>query len=703
MAITMKRRTFIKATLAGMTGLALGVTFDVGCGTRRTPSRHLTVWLTISPENEITVVIVKNEMGQGVSTTLPMIVAEELEADWTKIKVEFRPELDDYVYSTQEDYGTFDSMSIRTSYEPMRKVGAAAKEMLLTACAQFWGVDPNTLTAEDSKIFHPTKGTITYGDLVEKASVLPIPKNPKLKDPKDFKIIGRPIDRLNIRDQVEGSTIFGIDVALPEMMYAAVRQSPVFGGEVTNLDNLGLEGTKAERIVSIPNGIAVVGKSWWEAKRAIDSLDVKFSIPSEMENLNSGEISRQLADAMNETGMETQRKGEPAAELSRAGIKISSTFEVPFLDHAALEPINCTAHVTDDKCEIWVPTQRSSNVLGAAMKSSGLDASAITIHPMHIGGGFGRKYYQDFVHHAVLSSKAIGKPVKVIWSREEDMQHGYYRSVAASEITGGLDENGYIISWIAKLVGPKRGADWMNLSLACFQDLPYSIPNIEIRFVRYKSQIRNGYFRSVNMSHNSFFVESFMDELAHAASIDPLEFRLQHLDNNSPAKAVLKKVADMSNWGKPSVPNAAQGIALFDFTASDKTRTIVAHVAEVVIESGKIKIPKIFCVVDCGLAVNPDLVKAQIEGGVIFALTAAMYGEITIKNGAVKESNFDDYPLLELKEAPHVETEIINSGSVPSGVGEYGVPGTFPAVTNAIFTLTGQRIRKLPISKYRFS
>jgi isoquinoline 1-oxidoreductase beta subunit len=693
----MNRRSFVKASLAGVGGLTLGIIAYNRLSPKRRPLGFITEWLNISPDNEITIIVVKNEMGQGISTSLPMIIAEELEADWERIKVEFRAELNGYIFP-DAGYGTADSISIRSGYKPMRMVGAAAREMLIAACARIWGVEPASLTAHNSTVSHPSKGTITYGELAETARTLPLPRNPKLKHPKDFKIIGRSLKRLDAPLHVEGKCRYGIDTTVPDMMYAAVRQSPVFGGEPANFRSLSIKGTKAKAIVPIPNGVAAIANSWWDAKNALESLDVRFKNPPEMEGLNSESISQKLASDSKGPGLQAQFEGRPFSAMDAAATKLNSTFEVPFLDHAALEPLNCTAHVTADNCKIWVPTQWAASVLEAAQKITHLPASAITIYPTFLGGGFGRKYAVDFVSHAILASQAVGKPVKVIWSREEDIRHGLYRSVARGDISGGLDKNGHIVSWIAKLVAPQRGYHWFELSLAGFMKLPYSIPNIEIQFVQFNTGVPTSYFRSVNMSHNIFFVEGFIDELAQAASTDPLGFRLRHTKHNPRVTSVLSKVAEMAHWGRPSVPDAAQGLALFDYTAHDNTRTIIAHVAEVSIESsGAVKVHKIYCAVDCGFAVNPDGVKAQMEGGAVFGLTAALFGEISIKNGAVEQSNYHDYPLLGLRDTPQVETEIINSGDIPAGVGEYGVPGVIPAVTNAIFGLTGQRIRKLPI------
>ncbi len=704
----------MKTSLVGFTGLTLGAIWagdpqgKVYGGASRAEEQgpyYFSGWLNISEDNQITIIVVKNEMGQAISTALAMIVADELEADWERIEVEFRSELQ--TFTVQSWLGTYGSLSILLGYDTMRKVGAAAKEMLITACARKWGVDPSTLHAENSVISHPLKGTITYGELARDASKLPVPKRPKLKSPDDFKIIGQPLQRLDARAHLEGKPIFGTDVDVPDMMYAAVRQSPVFGGEVIDFDSLSSAGAEAEAVVPIPNGIAVVAKSWWEAKKIIDSLDVEFSNPPEMADLSSKDISEQLARDIKKPGRKAKRLGNPYLALYQAAIKTEAAYEVPLLAHATLEPMTCTAHVTSESCRVWAPTQWASGVHLQAQKITALSSSDIKIYPTSVGGGFGRKVETDFAVHAILASKAVGKPVKVIWSRQEDIQHDFYRPAYRAKLLGGIDENGTIVSWIAKCAGPvlflPLGSEKlytnMKVSLLGFDNLPYTFPNMSVRFVHSDYGIPRGWLRSISYTQNIFFVESFIDELAYAASTDPLEFRIRHLQNNPRSLAVLERVAEMADWGHPAIPGAVQGVAVMDHWGL----THVAQIAEVSIEStGKLVIHKVYCAIDCGRVINPDNVRAQMEGGIIFGLSTGLYGEITIENGSVVQSNLHDYRLLRLKDVPDVETSLIESGERPSGVGEYGVPPIVPAVTNAIFILTGRRIRNLPVTKYDF-
>ena len=698
MELQLTRRTFLKTTVIGLTGMTLGCT--IGPWHPDGKSSNVTVWLNISKNNQITIMVAKAEMGQGVSTALPMIIAEELEADWEKVKVELKGETGDYSIGGIMGGITGGSTSIMTLFTPLRKVGAAAKEMLITACAKRWQVTPESLTAENSYVIHPTKRPISYGELAEEASKLPVPEDPQLKDPSKFKIIGKSLARLDSPGHIEGKSIFGTDVVIPDMLYAAVRQSPVFGGEVSNFDSLTVEGTNAKAIVQIPGGIAVVAKNYWEAERVAQSLDLEFDNPGEMEDFNSEDISEQLTQDLTKPGSQINLAGEPESAMETASIKLEAIYEVPLLAHATMEPMTCTAKVTPVSCEVWVPTQAARIVQSVARAHTGLDSSSIEVHPTYLGGGFGRKVETDYVTHAVLAAKAVGKPVKVIWSRKEDIQHDYYRPAFKAELKGGIDANNRVISWVGKSVGPSLfGGAFDFMATSGFSHIPYDIPNMSAHYVASNFGIPIGWWRSIGYSQNGFFIESFMDELSHAAGEDPLEFRKKHFNDNARRVAVLERVAEMANWGQPGVPGAAHGVAFVPHGGS-----LLAQIAEVSVESGgDVKIHKIYCAIDCGDVVNPDIVKAQVEGGIIFGLTAALYGEITIENGSVKQSNFHDYRLLTMKDCPPIETEIVISGGGPSGVGEGGVPPIAPAVINAIYAATGHRIRKLPISRYEFS
>jgi isoquinoline 1-oxidoreductase beta subunit len=696
MKLTMTRRTFLKTTALGLTGLTLGCIPDPW--TPDAESSDVTIWINISEDNQITIIVAKAEMGQGLSTALPMIVAEELEADWQKIKVELKGEMGEYSIGFMGVTGG--STSIATLFEPMREVGAAAKEMLITACANRWEVDQTSLVAEKGYVKHPASGqSISYGELAKEAAELPVPENPTLKDPSEFTIIGQSLPRLDSPDHIEGKSVFGIDADVSGMLYAAVKQSPVFGGEVSNFTSLSVDGTGAEDIVEIPGGVAVIAKSYWEAEKVLQSLEIEFSTPEGMEELSSEDISAQLTQDLTTPGAQARLVGDPESAMETAEIKVDATYEVPYLAHCTMEPMTCTAKVTSESCEIWVPTQSAQMAQGAARTATGLDRSSITVNTTCLGGGFGRKVGTDYVTQAAIAAQKAGKPVKVIWSREEDVRHDTYRPVFKAELKGGIDESNKIISWIGKSAGSPIMA-WGEIDFMAvmgFSDIPYDTPNMSAHYVKSDLDIPIGWWRSVGASQNSFFVESFVDELASAAGVDPLAFRKDHLTGRS--RTVLDKVAEMANWGTATVSGAAQGVAFGVHSGS-----ITAQVAEVSVGSGgEVTVHKVYCAIDCGDVVNPDIVKAQMEGAVIFGLTAALHGEITIENGRVQQSNFHDYPILTLKDAPPVETEIIISGSKRAGVGESGVPPIAPAVTNAIFAATGQRIRRLPISRYEFS
>jgi isoquinoline 1-oxidoreductase beta subunit len=688
------RRTFLKTTLMGFTGLTLSCT--IGPWPPNGESSGLTIWINISEDNQVTITVVKSEMGQGVTTALPMIIAEELEANWENVRFELRSEVPPYILTLSPT--TTWSYSVNSLYLPLRRIGAAAKEMLIKACAQRWEVHPKTLRAENSHVSHSTLGSISYGELTEEASKLPIPLNPQLKDPSEFTIIGQPFARLDASDHVEGRTVYGTDVVIPDMLYAAVRHSPVFGGNVSNFDLLTGNVDDEISIFLIPGGVAAVAESHWRAEKVLRSLDVEFNLPEEMKNRDSAEISDILARDLKKPGMLLHNKGFPEVALQQATQKVDATYDVPFLAHAAMEPMTCTAKVTEDRCEIWIPTQDSLNAQLKAAQITGLKESAIDVYPTNLGGGFGRKIETDCVEEAVTLSQSAGRPVKVIWSRTEDMQHDFYRPVFRAELSGGIGADGLISSWISKSAGPLVASFAYIVALPGLAYAPYDIPNMRISYSPSDTGVPVGFWRSVSFSQNIFFIESFIDELAYMAEANPFNFRIEHLKNSPRKLAVLETVAQMSNWGQPKASGAAHGLAL-----SDEFGSIVAQVAEVSVENGTVIVHKVYCAIDCGTVVNPDIVKAQLEGGIIFGLTAALYGEITLKSGRVQQTNFNDYPLVMLKNAPAVQISIINSEKHPRGIGEVGVPPIAPAVTNAIFAATGHRIRILPISRYEFT
>ncbi len=720
MKTRIQRRTFLKTSFLGLTGLTIGCSTDTngegegdggspdaaiakggGPDALPVPSSNIGMYLNIAEDGQITVAIAKAEMGQGLTTAIPMIVAEELEADWEKIKVVLRGNLNRKTLGM--DSVTGGSFSIRRLYDFLRKTGAAAKAVLIQAGAERWGVDSSSLSALDSQVIHSTMGTLSYGELASEASKLPLPIELQLKDPKDFKIIGQPLACLDAPDQVSGNTVYATDVVLPDMRVATVRQSPVFGGEVSNLTAL---QSDAEAIVPIPGGVAIVAGSWWEAEKAAQALEIEFSVPKEMQDLNSEDILAEMKTLLENPDEAAVEKGEPLPALEGAAHRLEATYEVPLLAHGTLEPMCCTANVTGDTVELWVPTQSPRNVVMAIEANTEFTDKNIRIHTTYMGGAFGRRIETDYVIQAVLAAQAVGKPTKVIWPRSEDTQHDYYRPFFVAKMQGGIDEAGTLVSWVAKNLGPllssggpPGGQDMM--SKLAFTELPYDLPNKRIASVVYDTELPIGWWRSVGASQNTFFVESFIDELAEQAGADPLAFRKTLLKDNPRFLNLLDRLAEMANWGQPGVDGRGQGLAIVEDLGS-----LIGQIADVSVDSeGTVTVHKVYCAIDCGDVINPDIVKAQVEGGIVFGLTAAMTGEITIENGRVIQSNFHDCPVLSLKEAPEVETLIIRSGEALGGVGEAGVPPIAPAVTNAIYAATkGQhRIRRLPISRHQFS
>jgi isoquinoline 1-oxidoreductase beta subunit len=693
MTMSINRRTFIKTTLLGFAGLTFGVNLAPSCQPNPdpVPTGDLTLWINIAEDNLVNFVVIKTEMGQGTSTALAMILAEELDADWSKVRVHLQCRVADPAFTGSSMTGG--STSIMSMYDPLRQAGAAAKDMLLTACAERWGVPKESLTAAKSIISHPSAGSITYGELALDASILPIPSNPPLKDPQNFRIIGQPLQRLETPKHVEGAPIFGMDVHMPGLLYAAVKQSPVFGGDVLNLKSLSVAGTKAQYIVGVPNGVAVVAESWWEAQRVLNDLPIQWYSPRKMVELDSAAIDAQLEADIAQEGKQSQLVGDPVGALQNAAQTVEATYQLPYLAHAPLGPINCTAYVRQDQCEVWVPTQAAEEILAIAIEVTKMRPENIRIYPTYVGGAFGRRLYAPEARQAIIISREIQKPIKLIWSRAEDMAQDRYRPISRAGLQGGLSAEKTITSWLGKLAGPSAMSE-----LSGFSDIPYDLPNRGIYAVNSAIDIPTGAWRSIAYSHNVFCVESFIDELAQAAGIDPLTFRLNHVSNPR-MRAVIERVAELANWGSPSIVGAGQGLAIINTSG-----TFVASVVEASLDSRKeVILHQAYVVADCGLVINPDIVRAQMEGGTIFGLTAAMFGEVTFSAGQAMLSNFHNYPLLTLARAPHVATAIIANREAPSGIGEWAVPPSMPALTNALFAATGQRIRRLPVKNYTFA
>jgi isoquinoline 1-oxidoreductase beta subunit len=703
------RRGFLKTGVAGATGLVIGFYLPgrfeaLAAPVAMMPPASLNSWMLISTTDVVTIMIDKSEMGQGILTALCMIAAEELDCDWKKIHTEFAPAAKEYFNPAFGMQGTGGSSSVRSSWDPMRKAGAAARDMLLQAAATEWKVDKSTCRTENGIIYHDaSKRNVTYGTVAKAASKLPVPQDVPLKDPKKYRIIGKPTKRLDTPDKVDGRAQFGIDVRQPAMLYAVVARCPVFGGKVASFD-----ATKAKAVpgvktvVEISRGIAVVADNTWAAMQGRRVLDVKWD-----EGPNAGasseSISKLFADQMAKPGAEARKEGDAASALGGAAQKIEAAYEVPYLAHATMEPINCTANVTADRVDVWAPTQFQTMAQGTAAKICGLKPENAFIHTTYLGGGFGRKAGTDFVIEAVETSKAIGRPVKLTWSREDDTQHDYYRPASYAKLAGGLDADGWPVAWTTRVACSSIMEAWFpgstknNLdptSVEGVANLPYSIPNIQVDYVRTEPGIPVGFWRSVGNSQNGFFSECFMDELAVAGKKDPYEFRRRYLDKAPRHLGVLELAAKKAGWDKPLPAGRYRGIAvLFAF------ESYAAQVVEISVDrkARSVKVHRVVCAVDVGRVVNPTNIVMQSESAIAYGLSSALYGEITISGGRVTQTNFNNYPVLRLDAMPAVEVYIVPSEEKPTGAGELAVPPVVPALCNAIFAATGKRIRRLPI------
>jgi len=711
--LNVSRRDFLKtgATIGG--GLILGfslpdhLAFGQASG-HSGGSSMLNAFIRISSDETITIVVNHSEMGQGVYTSLPMLVAEELECDWSKIVVEASPVDPAYNHTQWGIQGTGGSTSVSSEWERLRKVGASAREMLIAAAADMWKVDKASCRAENGKVVHSSGKSTTYGQLATKAANMPVPKEIQLKDPSKFKIIGKPVKRLDTPEKTNGKGVFGIDVKLPEMLTAVVARPLVFGGKVKSFK---ADKAKAvlgvKDVVQVPSGVAVVASGFWPAKIGRDALEIVWD-EGPNATISTQGMREQYANLSKTPGTVGRKEGNPQQALQKAAKVLSTQYEVPYLAHATMEPLNCVVDLRADSCEIWTGTQFETADRNAAAQVAGLKPEQVKIHRTLLGGGFGRRAnpQSDFVVQAVHVAKASKNPVKVIWTREDDMKGGWYRPMWYDQISGGLDADGNIVGWHQTIVGqsiisgtPFEGAmvsaDGVDeTSVEGAREIPYDIPNILVDLHTTKIGVPVQWWRSVGHSHTAFVVESFMDELAHAAGKDPYEFRRKLLVKQSRHRAVLELVAEKAGWGSSVAEGRGRGIALHKSFGS-----FVAYVAEVSVSSaGQVRVHRVVCAVDCGRVVNPNTIEAQMEGGIVFGLTAAMYGAITLKDGQVQQSNFNNYQMLAMDEMPKVEVHIVSSQEAPTGVGEPGVPPIAPAVGNAIFALTGKRIRRLPIS-----
>ena len=693
------RRAFLKKSALTCTGLMVGLAYEpkYSLAAKVGNSQDLGIWIRILPDGTTTFIIPSSEMGQGVNTSLSMILADEMEADWQMIKTETAPVNSDYI-NPESNSGqiTAGSSSVKGFWDPLRKAGAAVKLMLLQAAAQRWRIPVEECSARSGYIYRKKSSQkLSYGEIAESAGKLDIPSDPPLKKSKDYNLIGRSVKRIDIPSKTNGSAQFGIDVRLPEMTYATIRQSPVFGGEVMSYDEAAANKIRGvKKVVLIPNGIAVIADNTWRAKRGMEALNVKFN-GGETKGLESKQIKAELIKALDS-------EGKTSTEAFKV---LDIEYEVPYLSQAALEPMNCTDNVTENSCEVWVPTQFQEACMDVAKEISELDEEQIKIYTTYIGGGFGRRGETDFVKQSLILSKELGKPVKVTWMREEDMQHGFYRPASMSRFQIGLNKEGVPVSWNNQLASPsilKRffaPMAWFNvdpLSTEGADEIPYAIEDFNLDYTEVDSGVPVGFWHSVGSSFNAFFIESAIDEAAHLAGQDPFLYRMNLLAGKKRFQDVLSKVAKESEWGRVLPKGHGLGICIH------KTRgSIAGAVIEVSTDDiGMLKLHKAWIAIDCGKVINPNTIRAQMEGGFTFGLSATLGEKITIKDGRVEQSNFHDYQILRLKGSPEISVEIIESGSEIGGVGEVAVPLAAPALANAVFSSSGRRIRTLPLSNH---
>jgi isoquinoline 1-oxidoreductase subunit beta len=663
-------------------------------------------FVRIAPDGGITLIMPQAEMGQGVYTSLSMLLAEELEVAPSQIRLEHAPP-DNTRYANQffGEQMTGASSSVRAFHEPLRRAGATARTMLVTAAAESWNVEPASCRAHKGVVTHtPTRRTLTYGALATRAAALPVPDKVTLKDPKDFTLIGTPAKRLDTPSKVNGTAQYGIDVRLPGMLIATVAASPVLGGKVADVDDQKAKTVPGVRqIVRLDDAVAVVGDHMWAAKQGLAALAIRWD-DGPSATLSTADIVQGLAKASETAGVTARNDGDPESALAGAATKVEAVYESPFLAHATMEPMNCTVHVRKDSCEVWTGSQVLSRARAAAAEVTGFPLEKVVVHNHFLGGGFGRRLEVDYVAQAVRIAKQVDAPVKVVWSREEDLQHDVYRPYYYDRFAAGLDQRGTPVAWTHRIVGPAIIARYLPGAFRDGKDvdaidgavqLLYDVPAIRIEHVRHEEPVLNtGFWRGVGVTHNNFVVESFVDELAAASAQDPVAFRRALLGKSPRALAVLDLAAREGRWGQPLPRNRGRGVSLL-YSAWG---SYLAQVADVeVTGSGDVRVHRIVCAVDCGQIVNPDIVRAQIESGIVYGISAALWGEVTLNNGRVEQSNFHNYRVLRMNEAPPIEVYLLRNGEAPGGIGEPGTAVTAAALNNAIYAATGKRLRKLPL------
>jgi isoquinoline 1-oxidoreductase beta subunit len=662
-------------------------------------------FIRIDSAGKTTLVMPQVEMGQGVYTAIAMILAEELDADFSSVVLEHAPANEKlYANPVFGIQATGGSTSLRAFWKPLREAGAGARAMLVQAAAQQWQVDPASCTTSDGEVTHTESGRkLAYGALAASASSETPPKDVALKDPKNFVLIGKPLKRLDTPDKVNGKTVYGIDAILPDMKFATLAACPVFGGKVGKVDDSAAKKIPGvQKIVVLDDLVAVVGDHMWASKKGLDALVVDWN-EGPNARLTSNDIWQDLRAASEKDGVVAKSIGDIAKGLA-TGTRLDASYELPFLAHATMEPLNATVHVKPDSCEIWTGTQIVARVQSEAAKAAGLPVEKVIVNNHFIGGGFGRRLEPDMVVAAVRIAKQVDGPVKVVWTREEDIQHDIYRPVYRDTIAATLSD-GKIVGWKYRVSGSSIMARWLPPAfqngididaMDCAVDMPYDIPNFHVEYVRAEPRaVPTGFWRGVGANNNVFAIECFMDELARKAGKDPIAFRQSMLGKTPRLKAALDLVAEKSNWGEPLPERVGRGVS-----AQPAFGSFIATVVEAEIDDqGDVRLRRVTSAVDTGIAVNPDTIVAQLEGGLIFGLTAALYGEITINKGRVQQSNFHDYRMLRIDQAPKIEVHVIKSGEAPGGIGETGATAGPPALRNAILAATGVALRRLPVER----
>ena len=667
-------------------------------------------FVRIERDGQVVMTMPSVEMGQGTYTSIPMLIAEELEVDLKQVRLEHAPP-NPKLYGNPllgGEQATGNSNAIRAYWQPLRQAGAAARIMLVAAAAKRWNVDPASCRAQSGEVLHAASGKrASYGELAADAARLPVPENVTLKQPKDFKLIGTPAKRLDTPAKVNGTAQYAIDARPSGVKIATLAQSPVFGGHLKRVDDTAAKAVKGVRqIVQLDDAVAVVADHMGAAKKGLAALKIEWD-EGPHAKLDTRQIVAELEQATLKPGAVAESTGDVDKAMAGAVTKVEAIYQVPFLAHATMEPMNCTVHLRPDGCEVWLASQVIARAHTAAAKAAGLPPDKVVVHNHLLGGGFGRRLETDYVTRAVEIAKHVDGPVKVVWTREEDIQHDMYRPYWLDRLSAGLDASGKPVAWNHRFAGSsvlaRWAPPWFNKGLdpdstEAAIDLAYGLPSTHVEYVRVEPPgIPTAFWRSVGPSHNVFVTEGFMDELAIAAKQDPVAYRLALLDKTPRAKAVLALAAEKAGWGQPLSANegtkVGRGVALQHAFAS-----FMAHVAEVeVAKNGTVRVRRVVCAVDCGTVVNPDTVQAQIQSGIIFGVTAALYGQITLKDGRVEQTNFDSYQILRMNEAPVIEVHIVQSSEAPGGIGETGTSCVPAAVTNAIFAATGKRLRQLPV------